>query len=508
MSCCFQKLPWDIVCGIISQIIDARQLARTTLFACGSRHVIEGKVLLPLLGVSRVWRLSTLAHMSQSYEIGFNHRNMSAFAGCKHWPGYIPGHQSCIAEFVKTVDLYVDFAAIATGQALEYLKNAADKPTLFPNAHTLTIWLKNGFAQLADLESGMLSNVDGFFNNVRTQFPSVRNVRLSSSGEYYSQTHIVTCAINGSVSSLLASARQAELVTLKAQRLPALITTPATRLTAMKSVWDGSYKRVLELIHRNADGLRCLELSFSMFEGFSKLVRDGQNEVSYPKLQRLVFGQNGVWKAPITGLTTTNILFPSLCHLQMEFEYPFRDNTLFRGNEDTLQHLQIVPNGDVFKRLNNLGVFTGGLTIEACAQMLPVGLKELEFVGKDLCIYEITMLLERLTNLVILTCGYFELAAQGMRSIDEHERGVKTNMDDTERDCMEGELKWLLEESIPESIGYISQNLAAITFLKDSGKPTKSSSLQFSLESDDGDDIKALNGIQVLEEYWLLERTC
>ncbi|KAJ2778936.1 hypothetical protein GGI18_003991, partial [Coemansia linderi] len=50
--------------------------------------------------------------------------------------------------------------------------------------------------------------------------------------------------------------------------------------------------------------------------------------------------------------------FPKLQYLFMKMDYPFADDTLFRGNSDTLEFLKIQPDIETMYMMDRCGVFT------------------------------------------------------------------------------------------------------------------------------------------------------
>ncbi|KAJ2255940.1 hypothetical protein GGI13_001369 [Coemansia sp. RSA 455] len=124
------------------------------------------------------------------------------------------------------------------------------------------------------------------------------------------------------------------------------------------SAKDG-YEKVLRVVRQNASTLKTLTIKFKHVINVSGLIRDEDGGfVNYPRLQRLELGQTRALRQKykhgkiLPWWTRRNrtqrpvfpdvVPFPELQCLCIEMEYPFGDDTLFRGNAGTLAYLDIV----------------------------------------------------------------------------------------------------------------------------------------------------------------------
>ncbi|KAI9502705.1 hypothetical protein BX070DRAFT_226652 [Coemansia spiralis] len=92
------------------------------------------------------------------------------------------------------------------------------------------------------------------------------------------------------------------------------------------------------------------------------LVQDNSGyPIIYPKLEKLDLSVHMAASKEDTCKTDSQIIpFPTLKHLKLSPAYAFADDTLFRGNSDTLEYLHIAVDFDFIKLLRDYNVFGDG----------------------------------------------------------------------------------------------------------------------------------------------------
>ncbi|KAJ2814661.1 hypothetical protein FBU31_007209 [Coemansia sp. 'formosensis'] len=115
---------------------------------------------------------------------------------------------------------------------------------------------------------------------------------------------------------------------------------------------DGDIGNVLLVARQSALTLRCLAITAQ--QDISALVHD-DGYVAYPCLDTLDLNLQAI---PGLRLVTNGVLFPNLRRLSIRHEYPFADDTLFRGNAMALEFLRLMPSRHVCDVIREFDVFT------------------------------------------------------------------------------------------------------------------------------------------------------
>ncbi|KAJ2103319.1 hypothetical protein GGI09_000731 [Coemansia sp. S100] len=112
-----------------------------------------------------------------------------------------------------------------------------------------------------------------------------------------------------------------------------------SNLTTMDCHVDGNIESLMALVQRNASTLQSLTTRSLMYVDISGLVRDpsGGGYVQYTSIlyhfTNSATSQHAVFDGALP--------FPRLRSLQVLFDFPFADDTLFRGNAKTLEYLHL-----------------------------------------------------------------------------------------------------------------------------------------------------------------------
>ncbi|KAJ1664661.1 hypothetical protein EV178_003905 [Coemansia sp. RSA 1646] len=108
--------------------------------------------------------------------------------------------------------------------------------------------------------------------------------------------------------------------------------------------------------------LESLDIVKFCCENLRKLFYDDNDRpMTYPKLQKLDFDLISYVKAKhMLSLDESIVPSPALTHLNWPTTYTFADDTLFRGNSDTLEYLSITFDTNLMEIVKRYNVFSGG----------------------------------------------------------------------------------------------------------------------------------------------------
>ncbi|KAJ2259041.1 hypothetical protein GGI13_000195 [Coemansia sp. RSA 455] len=307
------SLPVEILLKIVSYIDKPAQLERyTTQFSSEDTC----NQIAPLLSVCEVLRALALERACANCSIEINDDSGQSLVTFEDWPKCqkLP-HASTMAKYARRVSLKVDFWDILNGDACEILENAAWIQSAFPNVVKLNVLL---------IATSQLLN-------------SLVETLYRDSAQRYLKIYVNEFQIG---------------------MLPNCI-TDLTHVVA--SVHHDSHATMM-LLHKNARSLLSLEMQFHSKNHVSYLVSgyDG-SAIEYPHLYKLVLSEWTIdvpHRKPSTG--NKHIPFPKLKQLSVDMEYPFSDETLFKGNSRTLECLMMRLDPITIDMLRTSDTFANG----------------------------------------------------------------------------------------------------------------------------------------------------
>ncbi|KAJ2711497.1 hypothetical protein H4R19_003220 [Coemansia spiralis] len=107
-----------------------------------------------------------------------------------------------------------------------------------------------------------------------------------------------------------------------------------------------------QMVVLNLQSLQVLDLADMGMEFLETMVGSDGASISYLQMTKLVMQSVNHNPSQHDTLTTTGCPFPALCHLEITDGYPFSDDTLFRGNYEMLESLDLAYGIQAFKVLN------------------------------------------------------------------------------------------------------------------------------------------------------------
>ncbi|KAJ2486045.1 hypothetical protein EV174_001359 [Coemansia sp. RSA 2320] len=119
---------------------------------------------------------------------------------------------------------------------------------------------------------------------------------------------------------------------------------------------DANRDQLTQLVRVNSSTLQYLDISSLDLAAFTDLVKceDG-DYTTYPCLHDLELDLKTRWDISNTPVFEGVVPFPKLRRLYIVRAYPFGDDTLFRGNAGTLEHLQFQPTSQAVDMLRQHG---------------------------------------------------------------------------------------------------------------------------------------------------------
>ncbi|KAJ2459954.1 hypothetical protein GGI03_005410, partial [Coemansia sp. RSA 2337] len=322
MSSLFQTLPRSIVEKIVYYVTDSsRQLFSGTVVDLGSRP----ELLIPLLWACHGYR--DIVYSQYSAEYGLHISRTGVFGEWSAWP---PGLRKVVSPslgLVSKLEIIVDLHSVLSGSAL--------LDCVFPVAHSLTCVFTGSS------EDGAMTGL--FVERVRRMVPMVREINVivpGRAGIFGGGDHF-GCLVSG-LGRLVRHVSFNSFASVTLSGISDLVNFDYR-------VKSGDISSALMVARQSARTLRSLGIG-AQDADISALV-----DVEYPCLETLYLCLNNL-QEPF--LVTDFVVFPGLRRLSVCSDYPFTDDTLFRGNSATLEFLRFMPGSGICDVIRRYDVFT------------------------------------------------------------------------------------------------------------------------------------------------------
>ncbi|KAJ2031441.1 hypothetical protein H4S03_006624 [Coemansia sp. S3946] len=357
------SLPVEILLKIVSYVDKSAQLERyTTQFSSEDTC----NQIAPLLSVCEVLRALALERACANCSIEINDDSGQNLVTFEDWPKCqkLP-HASTIAKYARRVSLKVDFWDILNGDACEILENAAWIQSAFPNVVKLNVLIIGNFigGDFYTLEAKR-QNMIQFAQSIKTIMPKASKVKieLDNGLKFIEKSQATSQLLNSLVETLYRDSAQRYMKVYVNEFQIGMLPNCITDLThVVASVHHDSHATMM-LLHKSARSLLSLEMQFHSKTHVSYLVSgyDG-SAIEYPHLYKLVLSEWTIdvpHRKPSTG--NKHIPFPKLKQLSVDMEYPFSDETLFKGNSRTLECLMMRLDPITIDMLRTSDTFANG----------------------------------------------------------------------------------------------------------------------------------------------------
>ncbi|KAJ2893333.1 hypothetical protein IWW38_002894 [Coemansia aciculifera] len=363
------ELPWLIINRIIHyaiQPVDKRQLQQQSSNSSSSTTISRKTPptsfidqYLPLLSLCRRWRAVALSHLCKHSILQLDdsaclfNTLVSVSLNMPHISRFAFRHNS-------TLTISVSQADITSGLAINALGGPEFKNAVFHAATRLVVKL----ALLTDqttppIEGTPLDNVRQFVTRIRKMMPYVTSIDIQCVGNFFYDEAVVCQQLERWLAMYFSPE-----TALRVFRSKFVLPRPAApqvsvAVTSIEHIWKNDNETTLALLHRLAPALQTLAITYKTVSRTELLFTDSNSElVAFPRLQTLSFNtwqQQKIRHRPT--IDPTIVPFPALTRLHISMEYPFGDDLLFRGNNETLEQLRIELDMQTIAMLKKYKVF-------------------------------------------------------------------------------------------------------------------------------------------------------
>ncbi|KAJ2793118.1 hypothetical protein H4R20_006638, partial [Coemansia guatemalensis] len=219
-----QTLPWEIVYSIVRCVADTRQVAKKITT---DTRLNKNTLVLPLAGISQVWRSAVLTYLCRAYVITFSH-NSQVISGYKRWIKYKTSPESYANKFVRRVNIEANIAAIASGQSFMDLVDSPVHLQRFYKARTLKLRLLGNWSYKNGAIADAGRNVEQFCGVLKTMLPAAANVKLTYNGSPSSDTVVVGELVSILVRNLFSDAKNKRLELFADLQLTTSVANPVS----------------------------------------------------------------------------------------------------------------------------------------------------------------------------------------------------------------------------------------------------------------------------------------
>ncbi|KAJ2460557.1 hypothetical protein GGF42_000765 [Coemansia sp. RSA 2424] len=268
-------------------------------------------------------------------------------------------------RLAKRLAIRVELGCIYSGMALELLSRMPNEDCIFPAVRAIKFTFSINYANTGDdIDASVVqANTTAFVQRLLQLAPRFRECDLDDLFDYEELYKFNHDYFGSLARQILANVDRlkydlgGEWVNMD------LDYAGICNLVHIDYGYDFHYEPCFQLVRQCAPTLQSLELkpcSFSTSPGLdlSGLIRDTNGRcVAYSCLQSLsldIWNESATSERPSFG---TFVAFPALRHVNIGSEYPFSDDTLFRGNSATLESLKMLMDADTAMMLRKRRVF-------------------------------------------------------------------------------------------------------------------------------------------------------
>ncbi|KAJ2780187.1 hypothetical protein GGI15_003627 [Coemansia interrupta] len=273
-----------------------------------------------------------------------------------------PVNESCVKHpfdvMVKKVRLVVEYCMIHSGCLLERLNSPPYSELVYPSAVTLQLVLCDCHECECIDKCNEKDMAEKYAKAFKRMLPNIHTVLIESKPNFNlmddrvgSAYEILPGIISGAQSSMFSMLDSAFVEFIE----PGAFRT----LTHLAFGGDIDDDRITSLVHENAQTLQILEMMHILNGDVAELLQssDGGEQV-FPALKKLHLRRRPEGQTPRRVERTETTVFPSLKWLCIDMEYPFADDTFFRGNAGSLEYLEMQIDQPCLDVLADTGVFS------------------------------------------------------------------------------------------------------------------------------------------------------
>ncbi|KAJ2733601.1 hypothetical protein IW152_002971 [Coemansia sp. BCRC 34962] len=349
-----QRLPLHVVQLTVDHVTGSSRLVFDGIHINSQEY---RALLKPLLEVCSNFRSVACPRYYSSFELNVSKRSLDylsqrysqiPLAGVNYRTLNYPGY--CMPRLAKDVTVFLAEQAVYSGEALEIVSCAPYNGCAFPLARVLTFVFVDGVEGRMDNDIGTDSirakaTIDGFVGRIQQMAPLANKIR-------------VKLAFHNDASSV--TSRHFDYLVSRLYQLSCCIgygfgledddpvqlhlgmISNLSQIAYTSESETGSIGQFVQLARMSASTLQSLNLQCEHGIDVLGLVQDSDgNCITFPHLLSLklhaAFHSNNPARPVFHGAAP----FPVLRKLHADLECPFGDDTFFRGNAATLEHLYL-----------------------------------------------------------------------------------------------------------------------------------------------------------------------
>ncbi|KAJ2493510.1 hypothetical protein IWW37_000599 [Coemansia sp. RSA 2050] len=323
-------------------------------------------LLMPLLWVCNNFRAVVYTRFCRTYGLQVSGATNSVRGMRPSWPVGLRQLDYPTQHLARELCIFIDMWSICSGRALDILSREPYSGCAFPMVYQLKLYfnppppLQQRGEHLLDSENAQ-ANAAAFVRRIQLMMPVLSEIGVSINLYSFDPSRLNDLWFDGLVTQLY------QIVGHIAYESPSM----ATRMTLLPdlvhnlthinyyAIMDGSNEQILQVVRQNSLTLQSLIITLQGIADLSGLIQNVDGSyVSYPYLHTLKAKE---WMNP--GITHRLVFpgalpFPALRHLGIGYDYPFDDNSIFRGNAPTLEHLEMKLSCATAAMIYRYGVFT------------------------------------------------------------------------------------------------------------------------------------------------------
>lgn len=299
------------------------------------------EVYLPLADINIHWQsvIHTITHREYSVD---TKKSVCSTPYISYLDSQLDGS---LCFLVRSLSLQVDCQEVVDGQTAKWL--TCHPLRVYGNVDKLEITLTA--SDLVDMPSSTNEGSKGiyeFISAIKQIVPNVRNVVVRDFMQYPTIDKDFSQALGQFIRQMFSGTLSNTLVYSTSVDDMAKYSVTDGKLAHIEYRWRSSSEKYMRVIYNNAESLESLRIVYERTSQAIDLTKDrAGREYQYPRLRKLEFTSNTTQMVPtkLNGTAGEVVAFPSLRHIHLDIEYPYKDNTLFRGNLDKFEYLHILP---------------------------------------------------------------------------------------------------------------------------------------------------------------------
>ncbi|KAJ2341255.1 hypothetical protein GGH92_005894, partial [Coemansia sp. RSA 2673] len=309
------------------------------------------------LSVCSTWRQAALESLWKTLQLSINEENNDIFIVNPEWAKQFLLPENA-ESLIRQLKIHVSISSIISGTAYKLLASYMGNAVSLPLVNKILIMINNNPIEREYVEDVAFSNAIEFakkLNSLTTKETTETELKYNGTSESMSELEEMSLGVL--LNKLYSKTRHPILYlnTLKLGFAPTIDQIP--QLSTICTRLGGELDLHASLVHRCANTLQYLDVD--MHNAMALLYDAHENAVVYPNMRQLMVA-NSMSNVTVNRVPTTSIApFPNLFMLVVPLEYPFYNDVLFQGNNNTLKYLELCMDTETANMLNRRRVFDG-----------------------------------------------------------------------------------------------------------------------------------------------------